>query len=1001
MNPRARKILLILLLACVAACITAVVAGCGGGHEHTFGEWVQTLAPTCEETGKEERVCSDCGEKETRNVKAKGHSYSAWNETEAASCEDDGSRYRTCSECGDEQSEVIPALGHDWNGWQAVTQSAEELGHGEYGSHYRTCKRPECDARQEEDCSYETETFNATCLEGGYHVHLCTVCSATIRHEDDGALGHDYSGGWTYSGYKTEGGTTKYYHSHSCRRCGNSEEEQCEDVAGDTVEKTCTTNGYTLFSCSECGHTSRQNEVAATGHKWSDVYTPDMYTATHSHSCETCGAKESLSCNRDIVNRKDPSCTEAGWITYKCSVCDRQHAKDISGFLGNSFGHNFTPWEHDVDEAGNNIHKHRCLRCSEEFSEPCEIVSIDDAATCIKPQNITETCKKCQYYKSETGEEALGHLYGEYFENYAEPGTHYQICSRCKDKHVEACNTIENITPPECETPGIKHIECTHCTYETEEEIEPLGHAWKTVTDDSGEHIDWEILEDTHKRECSVCSYVEVANHDFSLSNLCACSLDGLIYEQIDAAYVVKSGRHLTKAKNIVIPAMHEGSPVTGIAEAYYEKNMQAFLGMKNIETLTLPATLTYIGADAFSNCSNLRSVTVSGNEEDICLKSIGDNAFYGCDALRSVHIPKSVKNIGYRAFAYCRNLSDIQITIDENVDDNNIMDIGDHAFYETAFIKDNSHWKNGALYINRHLISVRSDYDGESFEVAENTITIGSQAFENCVNIKTLILHKTLKEVGKDAFIGCSGLDEVHFDGKFSDWIAIRFENDMASPMSHAKKLNISGAEDAISIPEGTTVIPAGTFKGSAITSVYIPATVTEIGEEAFENCRNLATITVHEDCKLIKVGPNAFSGTPYYAEKEHWDNGGLYIGYCLVAVDDSELPEEQIDVETGAMGVKFTVRSGTVSIAAEVFSKVTRITHLTVTSGVKYIGADAFTGSLTSVLSYAKFEQPNNWLCWSDLHGIGRSPKLSTTSEIIMAMHFYDGYWRNSSVV
>ena len=108
MNPRARKILLILLLACVAACITAVAAGCGGGHEHTFGEWVQTLAPTCEETGKEERVCSDCGEKETRDVEAKGHSYSEWNETKAASCEEDGSRYRSCSECGDEQSEVSP-----------------------------------------------------------------------------------------------------------------------------------------------------------------------------------------------------------------------------------------------------------------------------------------------------------------------------------------------------------------------------------------------------------------------------------------------------------------------------------------------------------------------------------------------------------------------------------------------------------------------------------------------------------------------------------------------------------------------------------------------------------------------------------------------------------------------------------------------------------------------------------------------------------------------------
>ena len=44
-------------------------------HEHTFGEWVVTTAPTCTQDGLETRTCSACGEVEPRVIPASGHDY--------------------------------------------------------------------------------------------------------------------------------------------------------------------------------------------------------------------------------------------------------------------------------------------------------------------------------------------------------------------------------------------------------------------------------------------------------------------------------------------------------------------------------------------------------------------------------------------------------------------------------------------------------------------------------------------------------------------------------------------------------------------------------------------------------------------------------------------------------------------------------------------------------------------------------------------------------------
>jgi hypothetical protein len=83
---------------------------------HTFGDWIETQAPTCEVAGKEVRTCSACGIIENQNISALGHTFGDWIETQAPTCEVAGKEVRTCSVCGKTQSQIISALGHVFNG---------------------------------------------------------------------------------------------------------------------------------------------------------------------------------------------------------------------------------------------------------------------------------------------------------------------------------------------------------------------------------------------------------------------------------------------------------------------------------------------------------------------------------------------------------------------------------------------------------------------------------------------------------------------------------------------------------------------------------------------------------------------------------------------------------------------------------------------------------------------------------------------------------------------
>ena len=114
----------------ILLCILSLCALlCACGHEHDFGRWKVDKEATCTEDGQKIRTC-DCGEEETKVIKATGHDADDWVTDKEATCTEDGSKHQTCSICNETvATEVLPSLGgHAYDSEVTAESSCEQDG---------------------------------------------------------------------------------------------------------------------------------------------------------------------------------------------------------------------------------------------------------------------------------------------------------------------------------------------------------------------------------------------------------------------------------------------------------------------------------------------------------------------------------------------------------------------------------------------------------------------------------------------------------------------------------------------------------------------------------------------------------------------------------------------------------------------------------------------------------------------------------------------------------
>ena len=233
------------------------------------------------------------------------------------------------------------------------------------------------------------------------------------------------------------------------------------------------------------------------------------------------------------------------------------------------------------------------------------------------------------------------------------------------------------------------------------------------------------------------------------------------------------------------IPSEINGTPVTTIGNAAFRDS--------SVTSVTIPDSVTEIGANAFAGCTNLTSVNYIGgdwskltiqsgnpavedaakdaaNEQlfdfefilnntavivirykgtaaDVTIPSrykgkpvtvIDHTAFYNNSAVTSVTIPDSVTAIPDYAFGFCSQLTNISIP-------NSVTFIGFSAFNSCTSLK--------------------------SITLPSSLSTIQSYAFYNCGNLKTIRIPVSVTSIGNYAFDVCPSLMTVTYPGSKTQW--------------------------------------------------------------------------------------------------------------------------------------------------------------------------------------------------------------------------------------
>ena len=321
--------------------------------------------------------------------------------------------------------------------------------------------------------------------------------------------------------------------------------------------------------------------------------------------------------------------------------------------------------------------------------------------------------------------------------------------------------------------------------------------------------------------------------------------------------------------------------------------NNFAFNACTELETITVPSSVTNIGSHAFKGCTKLREVYF-GNESQ--LTEIGASAFEGCINIETVTIPASVMIIGNSAFNACVSLKEITFAEGSKL---NIID--NSAFYgctnlesitipASVTIIGNSAF-NGCAKIKTVGLTRESKLE-----------TIGVYAFFDCTNLETITIPASVRSIGNDAFRHCYKLVEVYnlssftfirqsVDNGYIGCYALSIHNSIESASNFKKMgdytfyedknngavylISYDGNESILVLPtldNGKTysIYKYAFYNNRYLSSVTIPSCVTEIGEYAFRDCH-----------KLIEV----YNLSSYFTiTKGSYKNG--YVGYYALDV-------------------------------------------------------------------------------------------------------------------
>lgn len=254
----------------------------------------------------------------------------------------------------------------------------------------------------------------------------------------------------------------------------------------------------------------------------------------------------------------------------------------------------------------------------------------------------------------------------------------------------------------------------------------------------------------------------------------------------------------------VAIVGEYDGIPVKEIASSAFEH--------KQIRTITLPNTITYIGYRAFAECYDLQEIVLPDN-----LEYVMDQAFFRCSNLQTAVVPDDINYFAVHVFELCNQLTITCKATEKPVGWVDGWNCNRPVVWaEKASLKYTYELLGGNAVITGYVGNDKAIEIPSAVDVYE-VVGISAHAFENNPNLYSVVIPNSVKTIGEYAFSGCINLWDIRLG---------EVEN-----------------------------IGEYAFGGCAIETIDIPATVISVGKNVFNN--NAKEIAVY--CQATQK-PNGF---------------------------------------------------------------------------------------------------------------------------------------------
>ena len=336
---------------------------------------------------------------------------------------------------------------------------------------------------------------------------------------------------------------------------------------------------------------------------------------------------------------------------------------------------------------------------------------------------------------------------------------------------------------------------------------------------------------------CGLTTTIAPKVHQTNADGLCQiCGKSIFLYHTSDGNIVDIKGKDF--GANVVSHNVVNGECVIAFDAPITKIPAQAFAKSKIKGSLTIPNSVTAIGEEAFSNCTELKgSLTLSNS-----LKTIGNKAFYNCNRLNgSLTIPNTVTTIGISAFGLCTGFNG-SLTIP-----NSVTTIGSSAFSNCQGFK-------GDLTIPRSITTIEANTFSSCFgfngnlTIPNSVTTIGNSAFYQCSGFKgDLTIPNSVTTIGVGAFMQCTG-----FKGN------LKLSNSVKTIGNNAFRI-CSGFTGELILPNSITTIGAYAFKSCTgfTGNLTLPNSITTIEFSAFGGCTGFTgNLTLPKSLEVVYNG-------------------------------------------------------------------------------------------------------------------------------------------------